>query len=198
MIVPRSCGGIFDIDIKSKRLLELDQKVQNPDVWNDHQEMQKINQEKVLLEKSVNDYNELTQKLEDSLVLLEMAVEADDDASFNEVKNDFAYIKSRLDDLELKSLLNGEVDVNSAFVAIHAGAGGTESQDWAAMLLRMYTRYAEDQGYRVDLLSRNDGEEAGIKSANLLIEGPYAYGYLKAESGVHRLVRISPFDANAR
>jgi len=160
--------------------------------------MQQINKEKVLLEKSVNDYNELNQKVEDALVLLEMAVEAHDEASFTEVKNEFSYINTRLEDLELKSLLNGEVDPNSAYVAIHAGAGGTESQDWASMLLRMYSRWAEDQGYKVELLSRNDGEEAGIKSAQVLIEGPYAYGYLKAESGVHRLVRISPFDANAR
>lgn len=195
---PRSCGGIFDIDIKSKRLQELEQKVQNPDVWNNHQEMQQINKEKVLLEKSVNDYNELNQKVEDSLVLLEMAAEANDEGSFNEVKQEFSYIKSRLEDLELKSLLNGEVDSNSAYVAIHAGAGGTESQDWAEMLLRMYTRWAEDEGYKCELISRNDGEEAGIKSAQIFVEGPYAYGYLKAESGVHRLVRISPYDANAR
>jgi len=160
--------------------------------------MQKLNQEKVLLERAVNDYNEVQQKLEDALVLLEMAVEASDESSFNEVKTEFHTIKSRLDDLELKSLLNGEVDVNNAYVSINAGAGGTEAQDWAEMLLRMYSRYAEHQGYRVELVNRNDGEEAGIKSATLLIEGPYAYGYLKAEGGVHRLVRISPFDANAR
>lgn len=160
--------------------------------------MQKINQEKVLLEKSVRDYNELHQKVEDSLTLLEMAVEADDEASFQEVKNDLNFIRAKINELELKSLLNGEVDGNSAYISINSGAGGTEAQDWAAMLLRMYTRWAESQGYKVEVLSLNEGEEAGIKSATLLIEGPYAYGYLKAESGVHRLVRISPFDSNAR
>lgn len=160
--------------------------------------MQKINQEKVLLERSVNDYNELYQKVEDGLTLLEMAVEASDEASFKEVKNEMAAIRSKINDLELASLLNGEVDGNNSYISINSGAGGTEAQDWASMLLRMYTRWAEKHGFKVEILSINDGEEAGIKSATLLIEGPYAYGHLKAESGVHRLVRISPFDSNAR
>ena len=193
-----SYGGIFDIDVKSKRLQELEQKAQNPEVWNNHQEMQKINQEKVLLERALNDYNELNQKVEDGLVLLEMAAEADDEGSFQEVKADLHGIQARINDLELKSLLNGEVDGNSAYISINSGAGGTEAQDWAAMIMRMYVRWAEDKGFKVELLNQNDGEEAGIKSATLLIEGPYAYGYLKAEAGVHRLVRISPFDSNAR
>lgn len=160
--------------------------------------MQKINQEKVLLERSVNDYRELNQKVEDSLVLLDMAAEAEDEASFQEVCSELNSIQGRIGDLELKSLLNGEVDGNNSYISINSGAGGTEAQDWAAMLLRMYTRWAEKQGFKVEILSLNEGEEAGIKSATLLIEGPYAYGYLKAEAGVHRLVRISPFDSNAR
>lgn len=195
---PASCGGIFDIDIKSKRLEELEQKAQNPAIWNNHQEMQKINQEKVLLERSVADYRELSQKVDDALTLLEMAVEAEDESSFKEVKAELNEIQTRIGDLELKSLLNGEVDGNNSFISINSGAGGTEAQDWAAMLLRMYTRWAEQSGFKVEVMSLNDGEEAGIKSATLLIEGPFAYGNLKAESGVHRLVRISPFDSNAR
>lgn len=184
--------------MKSKRLEELESKSQNPEVWNNHQEMQKINQEKVLLGKSVADYKDLNSKVEDNLVLLEMAVEADDEGSFQEVKADLASMRAKIEDLELKSLLNGEVDGNNAYVSINAGAGGTEAQDWASLLLRMYTRWAEKQDYKVDVLSVNEGEEAGIKSATLLIQGPYAYGNLKAESGVHRLVRISPYDSNAR
>lgn len=160
--------------------------------------MQKINQEKVLLSRAVGDYQELSRKVEDGIVLLEMAVEAQDEGSFAEVKAELDGIAQRLADLELKSLLNGEVDGNNSYISIHSGAGGTESQDWASMLLRMYTRWAERHGYKVELLAMNEGEEAGIKSATLLIEGPYAYGNLKAESGVHRLVRISPFDSNAR
>lgn len=160
--------------------------------------MQKINQEKVLLQRACDNYKELFAKVEDALVLLDMAVEAEDEGSFAEVKGEVAGISQRLADLELQSLLNGEVDANNSYISIHSGAGGTESQDWASMLLRMYTRWAEKHGYKVDMLSLNEGEEAGIKSATLLIEGPYAYGHLKAESGVHRLVRISPFDSNAR
>lgn len=160
--------------------------------------MQKINQEKVLLEKAVADYKELNQKVEDNLVLLEMAIEASDEGSFEEVRSDLAEMQRKIDDLELKSLLNDEMDGKNAYLSLHAGAGGTESQDWASILLRMYTRWAEKEGYKVDVLSINEGEEAGIKSASLLIQGPYAYGNLKAESGVHRLVRISPFDSNAR
>lgn len=160
--------------------------------------MQKINQEKVFLERSLSDYEELNQKLEDSLVLLDMALEAEDESSFSEVKSELNFVKSRLEDLELKSLLTGEADYNNAYISINSGAGGTEACDWAAMLYRMYTRWGERQGFKVDLVDMNEGEEAGIKSATLLIQGPYAYGYLKAESGVHRLVRISPFDSNAR
>lgn len=160
--------------------------------------MRKINQEKVLLERSVADYRELNRKVDDGLTLLEMAVDAQDEASFREVLEEVAGIQAKISDLELKSLLSGEVDGNNAYISINAGAGGTEAQDWAAMLLRMYTRWAERQGYGVEVLSLNEGEEAGIKSATLLVEGPYAYGYSKAESGVHRLVRISPFDSNAR
>jgi peptide chain release factor 2 len=184
--------------LKSKRLQELEQKAQNPDIWNNHQEMQKLNQEKVVLEKSVQDYHDLNRKIDDALVLLDMAVEAEDEASFEEVRGEVAHIQNRIGDLELKSLLNGEVDTNSSYLSINSGAGGTEAQDWASMLLRMYTRWAEKEGFKVEILSLNEGEEAGIKSATLLISGAYAYGYLKAESGVHRLVRISPFDSNAR
>lgn len=195
---PLSFGGIFDIDNKVKRLEELDQSSQNPEIWNNHQEMQKLNQEKSLLEKSVVDFNILDQKVEDAIVLLEMAMEGNDEDSFKEVKSEIQQIIAICEDLELKSLLREPTDQNSSYLSIHAGAGGTEAQDWADMLFRMYKRWAEKQGYKVEILAISDGEEAGIKSATLLIEGPYAYGYLKAESGVHRLVRISPFDSNAR
>lgn len=195
---PQSCGGIFDVDVKTKRLLELEQKSQNPAIWNNHLEMQKLNQERSILEKSVQGYRTLDRQVDDATVLLEMAVEGDDEESFKEVLAELKSIESKIGELELQSLLNGEVDVNNSYISINSGAGGTEAQDWAAMLLRMYTRWAEAQGYRAEVLSMNDGEEAGIKSATLLIEGPYAYGNLKCESGVHRLVRISPFDSNAR
>jgi peptide chain release factor 2 len=194
----RSFGGTFDLDRKKKRLDELAMAAENPAIWEKPAEMQKINKEKSILEKSVNEWQQFNQRLEDSKVLLEMAVEAHDESSFLEVKNEIKEIKSIGESLELKRVLSGELDANSAYLSINAGAGGTESCDWAQMLFRMYTRYAEMHGYRCEVLDMNEGEEAGIKSCTLLITGEYSYGYLKSESGVHRLVRISPFDSNAR
>jgi len=160
--------------------------------------MQKMNQEKIFIEKSISDFQSLLQRIEDGLVLLEMANEAGDEEAFKEVRTECQSIESLYEDLELTSLLRDEVDQNSSYLSINSGAGGTEAQDWADMLFRMYRRWAEKQGYKVEILALSEGEEAGIKSVTMLIEGPYAYGYLKAESGVHRLVRISPFDSNAR
>lgn len=160
--------------------------------------MQKLNKEKSILEKSIGEWTSFNSKLEDSKVLLEMAVEAHDEESFKEVKSEVAAIQKLGEDLELKRVLGGELDSNSCYLSINSGAGGTESCDWAEMLMRMYTRYAEKHGYKCEVLDMTEGEGAGIKSCTLLISGEYAYGYLKSESGVHRLVRISPFDSNAR
>lgn len=194
----QSFGGIFDLDYKKKRLDELELASQNPAIWGQPQELQKLNKEKSLLEKSVNEWARFNGKLEDVKVLLEMAVEGHDEATFKEVKSEILEIKKNGDALELKRVLSGELDGNSAYLSINSGAGGTESCDWAAMLLRMYTRYAERNGYKCEVLDMTEGEGAGIKSCTLLISGEYAYGYLRSESGVHRLVRISPFDSNAR
>jgi peptide chain release factor 2 len=194
----QSFGGTFDLDRKKKRLDELAMASENPAIWEKPTEMQKINKEKTLLEKSVSEWLGFNQRLEDAKVLLEMSVEAQDENSFSEVKSELKQIKEIGESLELKRVLSGELDVNSAYLSINAGAGGTESCDWAQMLFRMYTRYAEMHGYRCEVLDMNEGDEAGIKSCTLLISGEYAYGYLKSESGVHRLVRISPFDSNAR
>ncbi len=195
---PKSFGGIFDIDAKAKRLDELENKSQDPTVWNNHREMQKINKEKVLLGKSVADWRDLTRRTDDANVLLDMAADAQDEDTFREVKTEVAALKAIAADLELKSLLSHEMDGNSTYLSINSGAGGTEAQDWAEMLYRMYIRYAESHGYRLETMELSEGDGAGIKSATLLIEGPYAYGHLKAENGVHRLVRISPYDSNAR
>ena len=191
-------GGIFDVETKQKRLAELETASQNPDMWNNHEEMQKINKEKVVLEKSVADWRELRFRVDDAFVMLEMLMEENDEGEFVSLKEEVDGIASRVEELEIKSLLCGEMDSHSSYLSINSGAGGTEACDWAEILLRMFARFGEKQGFKVDILSMTEGEEAGIKSATLLLEGPFAYGYLKAESGVHRLVRISPFDSNAR
>lgn len=192
------CGGTFDVEAKQRRLEKIETSMQNPEVWNDHEAMQKANQEKVLLERTIDGWSALNQKIEDSFVLLEMATEEGDEGTFKELLNDIKKIESAIDELELKSLLRGELDTNSSYVSINSGAGGTEACDWAQILFRMFTRYAERNGFQVEILSMTPGEEAGIKSVTFLMSGPYAYGYMRAESGVHRLVRISPFDSNAR
>jgi peptide chain release factor 2 len=186
------------LDKKKRRLEELAMSAENPDLWNKPDEMQKHNKEKAFLEKSINEYESFQQGVADAEVLMEMAIEAHDESSFNEAKAEVDRLEKVGQELEMKRVLNGELDANSCYLSINSGAGGTEACDWAGMLMRMYMRYADQQGYKMEVLEMSDGEGAGIKSVTLLIEGPYAYGYLKAESGVHRLVRISPFDSNAR
>ena len=197
-INPSNCGGTFDIDQKLKDLKELEHRAQNPELWKNPTEMQKVNSEKAIIERTCDQWNELNSKIDDASVLLDMAEEEGDEGSFLEAVSEVDSLNDVVAELELKKLLDGETDANSAFISINSGAGGTEACDWAGMLYRMYTRYAEQNGYKVDILELTSGDEAGIKSATLNIQGPYAYGYLKAESGVHRLVRISPFDSNAR
>ena len=186
------------MDKKSKRLDQLSIASENPEMWTKPLEMQKLNKEKTYLEKSISEWKDLHVKLSDVKVLLDMATEAQDEATFKEVKFEIEGIRKIAEALELKRVLSGELDNNNTYLSINSGAGGTESCDWAEMLLRMYTRYADKNGYRCEVLDMTEGEGAGIKSCTLLISGDYAYGHLKAESGVHRLVRISPFDSNAR
>lgn len=171
---------------------------ENPAIWNKPDEMQKLNKEKTFLERTVTEYEKFARGLDDAEVLMEMAIDAHDEDSFTEAKSEVGKLAVIGQQLEINRVLNGELDANSAYLSINSGAGGTESCDWASMLMRMYMRYADQKGYRTEVLEMSDGEGAGIKSVTLLIEGPYAYGYLKAENGVHRLVRISPFDSNAR
>lgn len=197
-VLQRNSGGIFDLDKKKKRLDELSMQAENPALWEKPAEMQKINKERTFLAKAVEEFDSFANRLSDSSVLVEMAEEAHDESSFAEAKNEVTSLEKLSQELELKRVLSGELDGNSTYFSINSGAGGTESCDWAQMLLRMYTRYADKHGYKVEIIEMTEGEGAGIKSCTLLIEGSYAYGYLKAESGVHRLVRISPFDSNAR
>jgi peptide chain release factor 2 len=171
---------------------------ENPETWNNPAEMQKINKEKALVEKAVSEWQSLSSRVDDGFVLMEMAVEGKDEPTFEELKTEVSALEALAHELEIKKMLSGELDANSTYLSINAGAGGTEAQDWADMLFRMYLKYADHHGYKCEVVEMNAGEEAGIKGVTLLIEGLYAYGYLKAESGVHRLVRVSPFDSNAR
>ena len=154
--------------------------------------------EKTELEKTVAKWQNLNQAVEDTLLLLELLEKEPEEKAFLDLKKETQHISKQLKDLELKSFLRGTQDKNNCYIAIHAGAGGTEAEDWAGILQRMYFKWAEQKQFSVDILSLNEAEEAGIRSTHFLIKGPFAYGYLRAETGVHRLVRISPFDANAR
>ncbi len=177
---------------------ELEQKSAEPGFWEDQENAQKVMKEKKSLEDLVGEYDSLEGSLEDLNVMIEMAEEADDEETAEEAGSEKEKLKVAIENLKLKTLLNDKYDKNNAIISVHAGSGGTEAMDWAAMLFRMYTRWCEKRGYKYKLMDMNDDTEAGIKSATLLVEGDYAYGYLKNEKGVHRLVRISPFDSSGR
>jgi peptide chain release factor 2 len=166
--------------------------------WDDPQEAQKVSKNVTDLKSEVDGFKSLCSKVEDLEILLEMATEEKDDSLIPEIDKEVNEALAQLQHLRLGMLLSGEYDANNAIMTLHAGAGGTEAQDWTSMLLRMFTRFAERNGYKVELLDLLPGEEAGVKSATLMITGHNAYGFLRSEKGVHRLVRISPFDANAR
>jgi len=192
-------GGIFDIATRQTRLEELEHCIAAPDFWNDSRQAQIITREHKTVERVVQLWASLNTNLEDCHVLVEMSQECGDDESVElELKQTIENLTKKVKDLEFQKMLGGENDSNSAIVSINAGAGGTEAQDWANMLLRMYVRWAENRGFTVAVIDELEGEEAGIKSATFTVNGDYAFGYLKAEIGIHRLVRISPFDAGAR
>ena len=188
----------LDLEGRKKRIAEIDEIISAPDFWNNPEGGQAIMQEKKRLESKVDKYNALAGKMEDLEVMIELAKEEPDGDLEQDIVDTLAEITKELDAFELETILNGDYDDNNAILSIHPGAGGTESQDWAEMLYRMYVRWAERHGYKVEVLDYLDGDEAGIKSVTMLIEGENAYGYLKSEKGVHRMVRISPFDASGR
>ena len=170
----------------------------DPELWQDADRARKVMQDKSRHERVVNSWQAIADKLDDASAAIELAIDEDEPEFADEAAEAIPSIETDIARLELQTLLGGEDDVSSAIVEINSGAGGTDAQDWAEMLLRMYIRWAEATGYKVKVLDRQDGEEAGIKSATLQIDGEYAFGYLRSEQGVHRLVRISPFDSQAR
>ncbi len=169
-----------------------------PGFWDDPDSAQKVSQQVTILKDTVGEYTKLQEQLADTEILWQLGTEEQDESVYADVERSLQEINAQMEHLELTLMLSGEYDKNNAIVTLHAGAGGTEAQDWASMLLRMYGRWAEKNGFRIETMDFLAGDEAGVKSATLMIQGVNAYGYLKAEKGVHRLVRISPFDASAR
>jgi peptide chain release factor 2 len=191
-------GGIFDPDQAKARLTQLDREAEAPDFWSDSRRAQSLMRERQQLETALNAFDRLIRELDETLELLALGEEEGDETVVADAERVLARLRQEAHTREVEALLSGEADANDSYVEIHAGAGGTESQDWAQMLERMYVRWAETRDYKVEIIGEHFGEEAGIKSATILIKGMNAYGWLKTESGVHRLVRISPFDSNAR
>jgi peptide chain release factor 2 len=192
-------GGIFDFDRKSEKLEQVNQELEDPTVWNDQKRAQDLGREKKALEGVVLTLIKADADLKDASDLFGMAREEGDDATMEAVIADADEIRKIIEAMEFRRMFSNPMDANNCFIDIQAGAGGTEAQDWASMLLRQYLRYCERKGFKVEIMEQSDGEVAGIKTATIKVEGEYAYGHLRSETGVHRLVRKSPFDsANGR
>ena len=188
----------FDVAKLREDLIEYQEDMASPGFWDDTERAQRVSAHAHQTEMKIQHYETLVSRADDIEVMMELAEEEDDDSMADEIRAELESVRAELDALRLTTLLNGEYDGCNALLSLHAGAGGTEAQDWTQMLYRMYVRYAERMGFKVREIDLLDGDEAGIKSVTFEVEGDYAYGYLKAERGVHRLVRISPFDSNAR
>ena len=191
-------GGIFDYDQKKERLEEVNRELESPDVWNEPERAQALGKEKVALELVVETIELLARGAEDVEGLVELAVEADDQDTFEEAESELAELVKKLEVLEFRRMFSGPNDANFGYIDIQSGSGGTEAQDWANMLLRMYLRWGEAHGFKTELIEVSDGDVAGIKSATIKFSGEYAFGWIRTETGVHRLVRKSPFDSGSR
>ena len=194
----RNCGGIFDVPGKRERVSELEAEIAKPDFWDRGEKAQERLKEHTMLKKIVEDCTSTKQQLDDIQVLIELGEEGEDEETLEEVNGLLPDLKKLIGRMEFARMLSGEHDASNATLSINAGAGGTEAQDWADMVLRMYLRYCERKGFKTEFTEYQPGDDAGLKGATFTVEGAYAYGYLKSESGIHRLVRISPFDANSR
>ncbi len=194
----KELGDVLQVARAQSELDDLRIQVTYDGFWDDAEKSQKVMQKIRKLENTVDKFRHLNQKLEDTIALIDLCLEEDDDSSNEEILQDVESFKEELEAEKLSTLLTGEYDGSNAILTFHAGAGGTEAQDWAQMLYRMYNRWAERHDFKISLLDYLDGDEAGLKSASMLVEGQNAYGFLKSEAGVHRLVRVSPFDASGR
>nr|WP_282552113.1 peptide chain release factor 2 [Providencia rustigianii] len=190
--------GYLDYDAKKERLEEVNAELEQPDVWNEPERAQALGKERSSLEAIVDTIDQLEQGIEDVEGLLELAIEADDEETFNETEAELEQLQGKLEQLEFRRMFSGEYDSANCYIDLQAGSGGTEAQDWASMLMRMYLRWAESKGFKTEIIEESDGDVAGLKSATIKIIGDYAYGWLRTETGVHRLVRKSPFDSGGR
>ena len=191
-------GGIFDIDRKARRLEELNREVENPDLWNDPKHAEKVSREKKLLDDTVGAFNRLRRSISEAKELFEMSRDEEDWDAVESVAQDVREVSAEVEKLEFKRMFNQPMDSANCYLEIQAGAGGTEAQDWASMLERMYLKFTEYKGFTVQLTSETAGDVAGIKNCTVYVQGDWAYGTLRTETGIHRLVRKSPFDSNAR
>ncbi len=198
MRAPACSGGIFDFDVSKERLAEVELELAEPSVWDDPKRAQELGRERSALESVVSTIETLTSGAADAADLLELAASEDDVDTVAEVSGEIDSLTALLEQLEFRRMFSGEMDINNAYLDIQSGSGGTEAQDWAEMMLRMYLRWGEAHGFRTELIEVSAGEVAGIKSATIHFEGEYAYGWLRTETGVHRLVRKSPFDSGNR
>ena len=194
----KTFGGFFEIEKKEQDLKLINKQIASPNCWKDYEKLSCLNKEKSMTSQIINNWKSLAGRAQEGLSLLSVVKEENDEQYLKELKAESKALVAAVEKLEIQSFLNGDHDSANAYLTIHSGAGGTEAQDWSFMLYRMYLRWAEKQGLSVETASLLEGESAGIKSVSLKLSGPYAYGYLKSESGVHRLVRISPFDSNKR
>ncbi|RKR72779.1 peptide chain release factor 2 [Otariodibacter oris] len=194
----RVLRGYLDFDLKVERLEEVNAELEQPEVWNDPEKAQALGKERVSLEMVVDTIRDLEQGVEDVEGLIELAVEAEDKETFNEAQQEADELEEKLAKLEFRRMFSGPNDSADCYVDLQSGSGGTEAQDWTEMLLRMYLRWAESKGFKTELMEVSDGEVAGIKSATIKVSGDHAFGWLRTETGIHRLVRKSPFDSNNR
>jgi peptide chain release factor 2 len=188
----------FDLVSLNYRIEELQNKMQETNFWSDLKKAQEVAQEEKFLKERLSKYNDFSGRIEDAKVFIELIKEEEDKSSLSDLLSEVNNLKNGIESFKVEVLLSGEYDRNNAIITLHTGVGGTDAQDWTEMLLRMYTRWAEKKGYKVETMDLLPGDEAGIKSVTLKITGDFAYGYLKAEKGIHRLVRISPFNANGK
>ena len=190
--------NVLLVDSKIARLNQIESDLSKEEVWSDLELSQKLSKEKTSIDKAITSFNEVSNKLSDSMVLLDVSIEENDDSSIEEIFSEAKEITSTIEALEFSRMFTNKMDSSSAYIEIQSGSGGTEAQDWAEMILRMYTKWSESRGFKSDLIEISHGDVAGIKSASLYVNGDYAYGWLRTETGIHRLVRKSPFDSGNR